>query len=131
MPIIPESHRDILDTSPIVTLATIGPDELPQLTASWFVWEDNTLTLSLNTTRQKVRNLRRNPSMTAFFIDPASPYRTLELRGRAHIEEDPEYQVTDKVGAKYNGADLRSMDQPGESRVAVTLDIEKVVTYGQ
>jgi PPOX class probable F420-dependent enzyme len=128
---IPDSHRNIIDSSPIVTLATIAPDARPQVTATWFLWEDDTLKLSLNTSRQKVRNLQRNPALTAFFVDPASPYRTLELRGTASIEPDPEYGFADKLGAKYGGADLRAMDQPGESRVVVTLHIEKVIPYGQ
>jgi len=131
VPQIPESHRKIIEDTPAVTLATIGPDGRPQVTATWFLWEDDTLKVSLNTARQKVRNLRQNPALTAFFIDPATPYRTLELRGNARIEDDPEYVLADRVGAKYGGADLRSMDQPGESRVAVTLDIQKVITYGQ
>lgn len=131
MHVIPESHRGIIDTASIVTLATIGPDGQPQVTATWFLWDEGTLKLSLNTSRQKVRNLRLNPALTAFFVDPASAYRTLELRGRATIEDDPEYRLAAMVGAKYGGADLRSMDKPGETRVAVTLNIEKVVSYGQ
>lgn len=128
---IPESHMNLVETSQAVTLATIGADGHPQVTATWFLWEDDTLKLSLNTARQKVRNLRRNPALTAFFIDPASPYRTLELRGMARLEDDPDYTLADKVGVKYGGADLRTMDKPGETRVAITLEIEKVVTYGQ
>ena len=32
----------------------------------------------------------------------------------------------DRVGAKYGGANLREMDQPGESRVVVTIEPTKV-----
>lgn len=128
---IPESHKNIIEDAPVVTLATISADGHPQLTATWFLWEDNALKLSLNATRQKVKNLLRDAALTAFFIDPESPYRTLELRGTARIDDDPDYNLADKVGAKYGGADLRSMDKPGETRVAITLEIEKVVSYGQ
>ena len=34
--------------------------------------------------------------------------------------------AADKVGAKYGGVDLRNMDQPGQSRVAVTLHLVRV-----
>jgi PPOX class probable F420-dependent enzyme len=128
---IPESHKAIIEESPVVILATIGPGGQPQVTATWFLWDDDTLKLSLNTSRQKVKNLQRDPHLTAFFMDPASPYRTIELRGIARIEEDPDYTLAEKVGAKYGGADLRTMDKPGETRVVVTLDIEKVATFGQ
>ena len=58
-----------------------------------------------------------------------SPYRTLEIRARAKIEPDPGYVLADKVAAKY-GADLRTMDRPGDTRIAVTMEPVKVNTYG-
>ena len=41
MTAIPESHRDILDTAPVGIVATVGPDGRPQVTASWFLAEDD------------------------------------------------------------------------------------------
>ena len=118
LPAIPESHRDLLDNNQVAILATVGPDGAPQVTASWFlVEEDGTVKLSLNTARQKAKNLMRRPESTLFFMDPANPYRTLEIRARAEIEPDPDYVFADRVGAKYGGADVRAMDQPGETRV--------------
>lgn len=127
---IPDSHRNLITDSQVVILATNGPDGLPQVTATWFLWEDDTLKLSLNTARQKVRNLRQDPALTAFFVDPASPYRTLELRGTITIEGDPDLAFADRVGEKY-GTNLRKMDEPGESRVVISLNIKKVNTFGQ
>jgi hypothetical protein len=63
------------------------------------------------------------------FVDPANPYRTLELRGTVAIEPDPDYAFADRVGAKYS-ANLREMDGQGESRAMVTLNVEKVHTFG-
>jgi PPOX class probable F420-dependent enzyme len=116
---IPASHRDLLDAK-ILTLATIAPDGRPQLSAIWFLAEDETVRLSLNTARKKVRNLRRNPACTVFILDLANPARYLELRGEAEIVPDDDYTFADRLGAKY-GADVRAMDRPGESRVAVTV----------
>jgi len=58
---IPESHRDLLE-SDVAVLATIGSDSRPQLSAVWFLADDDGIRLSLNTSRQKVRNLRANPA---------------------------------------------------------------------
>ena len=128
---IPASHHDLLDTNQVAILATAGPDGVPQVTASWFLAEeDGTVRMSLNTARQKVKNLMRRPESTLFFMDPANPYRTLEIRARAEIEPDPDYVFADQVGAKYGGADVRSMDQPGETRVAITFVPVKVNTFG-
>lgn len=132
MPEIPSSHGDLLQTNQIVTLATTGADGFPQVTAVWFLAEpDGTVKLSLNTARQKTRNLQRHPDATLFFVDPANPYRTLEVRARANVSPDPDYAFADRVGAKYGGADLRESDRPGESRVVVTFTPVKVNTFGE
>src|SRR3954452_16764689 len=87
---IPESHKDLL-SAPVGVLATNGADGFPQVSALWFLYEDDAgLRLSLNTTRQKVKNLQKSPEVTFFAIDPANPYRTLEIRARAEINEYPD-----------------------------------------
>ena len=119
MPEIPASHRDLLDTE-FATLATIGPDGRPQLSEVWFLAEGDTVSLSLNDSRQKTKNLMSNPAVNLFLLDLAVPYRYLELRGDAEITADDDYAFADQVGAKYD-SDLRLHDQPGQSRVKVTI----------
>jgi PPOX class probable F420-dependent enzyme len=119
MSTIPESHRDLL-SSEVATLATVGPDGRPQLSEVWFLAEGDTVAISLNSSRQKTKNLSRNPACSLLILDLANPYRYLELRGDADISPDPDYAFADKVGAKY-GANLRDHDQPGHSRVVVTI----------
>ena len=121
---IPESHRDLLEAQ-VATLATVGPDGRPQLSELWFLADGEDVRLSLNTARQKVKNLQRNPACTLFVLDVANPYRYLELRGDAELAPDPDYAFADKVGAKYQ-ADLRNNDGPGESRVVVTIKPVKI-----
>jgi PPOX class probable F420-dependent enzyme len=122
---VPESHRDLLDAQ-VATLATIDSKGFPQLSEVWFLHDEGDVKLSLNTSRLKTRNLRKRPECSLLVVDPESPYRYLEVRGRARIEPDDDYVFADKVGAKYGGADLRGMDGPGESRVVVTIEPVKV-----
>jgi PPOX class probable F420-dependent enzyme len=119
MPEIPASHRDLLDAQ-VATLGTVGPDGRPQLSEVWFLAEGDTVRLSLNTTRQKTKNLMASPAANLFVLDLANPYRYLEIRGDAEITPDDGYEFADRVGAKYN-ADLRGHDGPGERRVMVTI----------
>jgi PPOX class probable F420-dependent enzyme len=121
---IPDSHRDLLDL-PVATLATIGSDGRPQLSEVWFLAEDGEPRVSLNTTRQKVRNLQDRPACTLFLLDLGNPFRYLEIRGDAELTPDDGYAFADRVGAKY-GADLRTMDKPGERRVVVTIRPSRV-----
>jgi PPOX class probable F420-dependent enzyme len=116
---IPSSHRDLLDGQ-VATLATVGPDGRPQLSEIWFLADGDEICISLNSARQKTRNLHARPAATVFLLDLANPYRYLEVRGDAEITPDDDYVFADQVGAKYN-SDLREHDQPGQSRVKVTI----------
>jgi PPOX class probable F420-dependent enzyme len=119
MPEIPSSHRDLLDGK-FATLATVGSDGRPQLSEVWFLAEGDTVGVSLNTARQKTKNLAANPAVNLFILDPASAFKYLELRGDAEITPDDDYEFADKVGAKYD-SDLRTRDRPGQKRVKVTI----------
>jgi PPOX class probable F420-dependent enzyme len=120
---IPEDFRDLLST-PCATLATIDSAGRPQLTEVWFLADGDSVALSLNTARQKVKNLMQRPQCTLFILDPAGPFRYLELRGDAEITPDDDYEFADKVGAKYN-SDLRRIDQPGQKRVVVRIKLAR------
>lgn len=130
MPTVPASHQDLLAAN-VAILTTIGKDGYPQGTALWFLAdEDGLVKLSLNTARQKTKNLLANPQCTFFVIDQVNLFHTLEIRARADIAPDPDYVFADKLGAKYGGANLRTMDRPGESRVVVTLQPVKINING-
>jgi PPOX class probable F420-dependent enzyme len=128
MTTIPESHLDLLD-QPVATLGTVDREGRPQLTEVWFLAEDGQVKFSLNTARQKVRNLERDHSCSVLLLDLANPYRYVEVRGDAVIEPDDDYAFADRVGAKY-GADLRTNDQPGDRRVVVTVRPTRVHAWG-
>ena len=119
MPAIPASHRDLLDGQ-FATLATVGPDGRPQLSEVWFLADGDTVGVSLNSARQKTKNLLANPAVTLFLLDLAVPYRYLEIRGDAEISADNDYSFAERVGAKYN-TNLRDHDRPGQSRVKVAI----------
>ena len=123
---IPETHKDLLNADTGI-LATLGKNGFPQVTALWFLYDDDGMVrLSLNTTRQKVKNLQVHPECSFFILDRAKPGRTLEIRARAEMKPDAEYVFADKLCKKYGGMDFRKIDKPGQSRVVVTLKPLKV-----
>jgi PPOX class probable F420-dependent enzyme len=128
MATIPDSHRDLLEAQ-VATLGTIGSDGRPQLSEVWFIAEGDTIRMSLNTSRQKVKNLQRQPGCSVLILDIANPYRYLEIRGDAEIVPDADYAFADKLGAKYE-SDLRTRDEPGESRVIVTVQASRIRAWG-
>jgi PPOX class probable F420-dependent enzyme len=119
MPQIPASHRDLLDGQ-FATLATVGQDGRPQVSEVWFLAEGDTVGLSLNTSRQKTKNLIANPAVNLFLLDLGSAYKYLEIRGDAEVTPDDDYEYANKVGAKYK-ANLKDRDLPGQKRVKITI----------
>jgi hypothetical protein len=47
------------------------------------------------------------------------------VRGQAHLTPDPDYAFAAKLGAKY-GLDLSGIDPPGQARVIVTIEPERI-----
>ena len=62
-------------------LGTIRPDDSVQVNPMWFEYDGDSLRFTHTTKRQKYRNLQHNPSMSLSVIDPANPFRYLEVRG--------------------------------------------------
>ncbi|HTW09819.1 MAG TPA: PPOX class F420-dependent oxidoreductase [Acidimicrobiales bacterium] len=122
---VPAEYLDLLD-SEVLTLATISQTGRPQLSVVWFLAEEGTVHISVNSTRQKALNLLKNPACSVLIIDPASPYRYLEIRGTATVEEDKDRSFAQKVGAKYK-ADLSAYDEPGATRLVITVPNERVI----
>jgi PPOX class probable F420-dependent enzyme len=129
---IPAQFKDLLASKGVAILSTNGPDGYPQTSALWFLFdeEENAIKFSLNTARQKTKNMMRDPKVSVFFIDLQNPYRTLEIRGAAAIVPDDDYGFADRVSARYGSPSLRENDRPDESRVVVTIRPEKVNTFG-
>ena len=115
---IPNSHQDLLQSS-VATFATIGPDGCPQLTEVWFLYDNGSVALSLNSGRQKTKNLMARPQCSLLILDLAVPQRYLELRGDAEVTPDDGSFVA-KVGKKYE-TDLKAYDHPGDERVVVRI----------
>lgn len=131
MPDFPASHRHLVEAASTGVLATNGKSGYPQVTAvAYFLDDDGELKLSLNTTRQKTKNLMANPKCTMIFVDPANAGRTLEIRADAELAPDPDFAFAKKAGAKY-GTDFHMHDKPGETRVIVTLHPTKMNTWGK
>ena len=126
IPTVPEPFRDLLN-APVGVLATNGADGSPQVTAIWFLHDkaDDLIKFSLNDTRQKVKNLRRDPHASFLITDPTNPYRTVELRGTVDVQPDTDFAFAAVLGAKY-GADVHDRDLPGETRSVIVLRPTKV-----
>lgn len=121
--VIPEKYADILEKVAFANIATIGPHGEPQNNPVWFEWDGERLKFSQTRTRQKYKNVQRDPRIAVSIIDPDNPYRYLELRGElVQVEEDPDNAFIDKMAKKYIGADEYPYHQPGDERIVLYVE---------
>src|SRR5687767_1866019 len=120
--VIPNSHVDILDKKGFAHLATLGPDGEPQASPVWYDWDGEQILVSQTTTRQKYRNVQKDPRVAVSITDPDNPYRYLEVRGEVvSIEKDEGNAFINKMAKKYIDKDEYPWNRPGDERVVVTI----------
>lgn len=128
---IPKDYQDLLEKAGFAHAATLGKSGEPQTTPVWYDWDGQHVKISLTTTRQKYRNLRRDPRVALSIQDPENPYRTLEVRGRVDaIEDDDGNAFINSLAKKYLGADEYPYDGPDDKRVVVTIVPEHTTHWG-
>ncbi|MFV0317898.1 MAG: PPOX class F420-dependent oxidoreductase [Microthrixaceae bacterium] len=118
---IPQSHVDLVSRPLGCVITTITPDDLPQSTGMWFLFDEGRIRFSLLESRRKYRNLRANPACTFFLMSPDSMIDTIEVRGRATFEADPDKEFVQRVRDHYS-AQGPPADGPDDVRWVVTID---------
>ena len=120
---IPEGYEDLLETTALVHVATIGPDGEPQNNPVWFDWDGDYIKFSQTKTRQKYKNVSRDPRLALSIVDPENPYRYIEIRGEVKkVEEDPDNDFINAMANKYLGLDEYPYHQPGDERIVVYVE---------
>jgi PPOX class probable F420-dependent enzyme len=128
---LPDSHLDLLQAPLVATLSTVGPDGHLQVTALWYLLEDGQLKISMNSSRQKFKNVSARPIATLFILDPTNPMHAIEIRADVTTRPDTDLSFTDRVIGHYgNPFNVRDIDGPGETRYEVVLHPVKVNTVG-
>lgn len=128
---IPQGYEDILQSATFMHVATLGPNGEPQNNPVWFGWDGERVKFSQTKTRQKTKNIGREPRVALSFIDPENPYRYLEIRGTVEeIEEDPDNDFINAMAKKYLGLDEYPYHQPGDERIVVYVRPEHTTQMG-
>ncbi len=120
---------DFVTSSRTGTLATIGADGQPHLTAMWYGVVDGEIWLETKAKSQKAVNLKRDPRVS-FMIEDGDTYDTLRgvsFEGVAEIVDDPDaiFRVGVSVWERYTGPYTDEMkpavDMMMNKRVAVRI----------
>jgi PPOX class probable F420-dependent enzyme len=128
---IPSTHADILQKKAFANLASVGSDGTPHVTPVWMDWDGTHIIVNTARGRVKDRNLQQNPRVALAIADPENPYRYIGIRGRVvAMTEDGADAHIDQMAKKYIGKDKYPYRAPGETRVLIKIQPEKVHVVG-
>ncbi|MEO7198383.1 MAG: PPOX class F420-dependent oxidoreductase, partial [Solirubrobacterales bacterium] len=81
--------------------------------------------------RYKTENLEKDGRVAISIVDPENPYRHMLIRGLvAELTREGADEHADAMAKKYLDVDEYPFRQPGEVRVKVLIDPEKVSVNG-
>lgn len=127
---VPERYRDLLGSTALGYLATIGADGRPQVNPVWFIADASFVYLSVRQASAKFRNLRANPAVAMAIGDPAEKDRYLEVRGEViEFERYETLEWVNQLARKYTGGDY-TRGVAGEPRYKVTIRIDAWTAQG-
>lgn len=111
--------------NPTAVLATNGHDGHPQLTAVWYIVEDDRICISITESTRKAKNLLADSRCSVLIFHAETPNYYAEIRGIARIEPDHDYVFADRLGLRYD-TDMRSFDSVDARRLRVAIEPLKV-----
>jgi PPOX class probable F420-dependent enzyme len=113
----------------LIVIATKRVDGSVQLNPVWFELKDGFIWLNSNTNRTWPKNLQRDRELTMLLVDPKTPDRYAQIRGRlVSLIPDPKAEFIEHLSHRYTGKKFREL-APGEHRV--TFKIQPVTVTGQ
>ena len=121
-----EQAKELLDGKNFACVATIMPDGSPQVTPVWVDREGDIVVINATETRQKYRNLKRDPRVALCVFDIANPYSKVLIRGKViEFTSKEAEEGIDNLSMKYHGRkyDYHRADQP---RVIMKIQPEHV-----
>ena len=128
MPVIPESHADILRKRSFAHVATANAAGIPQVTPVWVDYDGEYVLINTAKGRKKDRNLRANPHVAISVLDPDNPYRYLGLQGEVvEMTEEGAFDHIHKLAQKYWGRPYNALGE-GEVRVLYKIKPTRVWT---
>jgi PPOX class probable F420-dependent enzyme len=124
---IPAEARHLLEGKNFAHVATLMPDGSPQVSPVWVDVDGDLVTFNTAEGRLKPKNLRRDPRVAISITDSDNPYDNVLIRGRVvELTHEGAEEHIDALAKRYMGVDEYPLRQPGEERVIVKIEPEKV-----
>lgn len=127
MPVtLPESVRKLLADKVYGHVITYNPSGAAQVTMVWMDVDGNQAVYNTAEGRIKVRNLRKDPRIVVSVQSRDDPQSYVCLTGKATLTELGADAHIDKLAKRFLGMDKYPWRSPGEKRILVRIDVDKI-----
>jgi PPOX class probable F420-dependent enzyme len=127
MAAIPDEAKHLFENKDMAHVATLNADGSPQVSAVWIGLDGDLVTFNTAEGRLKPKNLRRDGRVAISIAGQENPYENLILQGKVvELTNDGADDDIDALAKRYLDADSYAFRQPGEERVIVKIEPEKV-----
>jgi PPOX class probable F420-dependent enzyme len=124
-----ELAKKLIDGKNLASVATLMPDGSPQVAPVWVEREGDIIVVNATTTRQRYRNLKRDPRVAVCLFDMDNIYTCVMIRGRAtQITMEGAEEDIDRLSMKYNGR-MYPDHSPERPRVIIRIVPERVAEW--
>lgn len=134
---IPDDFKDLLEEPIVATLTTIAPDGIPENTAIWASWDGEYVLVNTAEGRRKPDNIRNNPNVALFVLDPDNAYRWIDVRGVVEsMNVDENLDNINSHAKLYRGVDeyfggvMPADHKDKEERLVIKIKPVRVSTQG-
>ena len=100
---VPKSHVDLLQGTVDVILTTLSLKGYPQSTLVWCSFDGSSILLNTGIGYQKEKNMRKNPHVSVFAVDPKDKLRWVEVQGDAQLIEEGAVEHLNQLSYLYTG----------------------------
>jgi PPOX class probable F420-dependent enzyme len=122
LPFPPEVDEMLRRANPAV-IATIRADGAPHTAATWYDWDGERVLVNMDSTRLRLKHMRRDPRVALTVMNGSDWYRQLTIFGRVdEIRDDPEFKDIDRLSLRYT---RRQFGNRLRTRISALIEPER------
>jgi PPOX class probable F420-dependent enzyme len=119
--------KKLVDGKNFASVATLMPDGSPQVATVWIDRDGDTIVLNAAKSRQRTKNLKRDPRVAICIFDQNNPYSSASIRGKVvEITEKGAEEHIDKMNMKYHGTPKYPYHTPNDPRVVIRVEAKRI-----
>jgi len=119
--------KRLVDGKNFASAATLMPDGSPQVATVWIDRDGDTIILNATRSRQRTRNLTRDPRIAICIFDQNNPYSSASIRGKVlDITEKGGEEHIDKMNMKYHGNPKYPYHMANDPRVLMRVEATRI-----